>query len=148
MAHSGVQLEVEDWVRNQWMSGQFGCSFYRDRLPLTSGGVFDFDAVSGDKKIAASISTSGAKTASGKFGSGKMHKLRADMLFLLLAKDPERRLIILTESDMFDACLKDKASGRVPPEIEFYLAELSNDLRTKLVLSRGMASKEVSPRSE
>jgi len=39
-----------------------------------SGGVFDFDAVSDDGKIVASISTSGSKTATGKYAVGKMNE--------------------------------------------------------------------------
>ena len=102
MADTRVQLEVEDWVRDNWMSGEFGCDFYRKRLTLSSGGVFDFDAVSQDGKIAACISTSGGKTARGKHAVGKLLKLRSDMLFLLLAKEPQKRIIVLTESDMLD----------------------------------------------
>jgi hypothetical protein len=102
MADTRVQLEVEDWVREKWMPGNFGCEFYRNRLKLSSGGVFDFDVVSQNRKIAACISTSGGKTASGKLAVGKLLKLRSDMLFLLLAKEPEKRIIILTEADMFD----------------------------------------------
>jgi hypothetical protein len=145
MADTRVQVEVEDWVRKEWMSGQFGCVFYRERLSLTSGGVFDFDAVSQDRRIAACISTSGGKTASGKNAVGKLLKLRSDMLFLLLAKEPEKRIIVLTEPDMFEVCAKEKAGGRVPQQIEFVLADLPDELRKKLTQARKNASKEVSP---
>ena len=74
----------------------FGQPFYRERMPLSSGGVFDFDAVSADKTIVASISTSGARTARGKHAVGKLMKLRSDMLFLLLNEAP-RKVIILCE---------------------------------------------------
>lgn len=145
MADTRVQLEVEDWVREKWMTGQFGCDFYRNRLNLTSGGVFDFDAVSQDRKIVACISTSGGKTASGKQAVGKLLKLRSDMLFLLLAKEPEKRIIILTEPDMLEVCSKEKAGGRVPQQIEFVLADLPEDLRRRLTQARKNASKEISP---
>src|SRR6266404_9696240 len=65
MAHTGVQLEVEDWVRREWLPQEFGQRFSRERLKLTPGGFFDFDAVSADEKIVASISTSAARTATG-----------------------------------------------------------------------------------
>ena len=132
MADTRVQLEVEDWVREKWMAVKFGCNFYRNRLSLTSGGVFDFDAVSQDGKNAACISTSGVKTARGKHAVGKLLKIRSDMLFLLLAKGPERRTIVLTESDMLDVCSKEKAGGRVPQEIDFILAELPDEVRKNL----------------
>jgi hypothetical protein len=55
MADTRVQLEVEDWVRRNWMDKKYGQQFSRDRVKLSSGGVFDFDAVSQDGKIAAAI---------------------------------------------------------------------------------------------
>jgi hypothetical protein len=64
------------------MPQHFGVDLYRERLPLKFGGVFDFDAASGDKTIVATISTSEAKTPGGKYAVGKMLKLRSDMLFL------------------------------------------------------------------
>ena len=72
MADTRVQIEVEDWVRNNWMPANLGQNFIPEKLPLTSGGVFDFDAVSKDKTIASNISTSGARTASGKNAVGKL----------------------------------------------------------------------------
>jgi hypothetical protein len=44
MADTRVQLEVEDWVRREWMTTHFGERFSRERVPLSSGGVFDADA--------------------------------------------------------------------------------------------------------
>src|ERR1022692_2333744 len=46
MADTRVRLEVEDSVRRNWMAAEFGTKSSRERLPLRSGGVFDFDAVS------------------------------------------------------------------------------------------------------
>lgn len=145
MADTRVQLEVEDWVRDNWMPQQYGIAFHRNRLALTSGGVFDFDAVSEDRTIAACISTSRGKTASGKNGVGKLFKLRSDMFFLLLAKEPRRRLLILTEDDMHATCLKERAGGRCPPEIEFMHVKLPGDLISRLHEARLKASREVTP---
>src|SRR3989442_1221168 len=118
MAHTGVQLEVEDWVRREWLPREFGQKFNRERLKLTSGGVFDFDSVSEDGRIVASISTSAARTARGKLGVGKLAKIRADMLFLLMASC-DRRLLVLTDETMFQQLHKEMSAGRVPPSIEF-----------------------------
>lgn len=145
MADTRVQLEVEDWVRENWMQKQFGQRFHRSRLKLSSGGVFDFDAVSSDNQIAASISTSSAKTSGGKHAVGKMMKLRSDMLFLLMAETPSQRYVVLTEKSMYDACLKEKTGGRVPVGIEFCLAEIPNELELRLIKARAVASREVSP---
>src|SRR5579871_6215711 len=132
MANTNVQLEVEDWVRRNWMTARFGVRFSRERLRLRSGGVFDFDAVSEDRSIVATISTSGSKTAGGKHAVGKILKLRSDMLFLTMV-EATRRVIVLTERDMYDQCRKEAAGGRAPPEIEFACAEIPDELRARLV---------------
>jgi len=132
MADTRVQLEVEDWVRQQWMPPHFGMNFYRERLKIRSGGVFDFDAVSGDKSIVATISTSGAKTSGGKYAVGKILKIRSDMLFLTMV-EAKRRVVVLTEQDMYEQCLK---------ENEFVYAPLPEKLNELLVAARRKASVE------
>jgi hypothetical protein len=145
MADTRCQLECEDWVRQEWMPNRFGQAFHRDRVRLSSGGVFDFDAVSADGATIATISTSGAKTSGGKHAVGKLMKLRSDMLFLLLAS-PKRALMILTEHDMYELCEKEKEGGRAPRNIEFHHAPLPPDLAAKLRLAKQVSSDEVSPR--
>jgi len=125
------------------MPTQYGSKFSRERLPLRSGGVFDFDAVSEDHSIVATISTSGARTSGGNHGSGKILKLRSDMLFLTMV-DAKRRVMILTERDMCDRCEKEAAGGRVPKEIEFVCVPIPDELRTRLVAARLKASGEFS----
>ncbi len=143
MADTRIQLEVEDWVRRNWMPTHFGVKFSRERLLLRSGGLFDFDAVSEDRSIVATISTSGSKTAGGKNAVGKILKLRSDMLFLMMV-EAKRRVIVLTEKDMYDQCEKEFAGGRVPREIEFLCALIPEELRTRLVGARLRASGESS----
>jgi len=142
MADTRCQVECEGWVRREWMPTFFGQSFHRERMPLRSGGVFDFDAVSADKTIVASISTSGARTARGKHAVGKLMKLRSDMLFLLLSEAP-RKVIILCESDMHALCEREREGGRVPKDIEFVHATLPEELATRLVAARKLGSDEV-----
>lgn len=145
MADTRVQLEVEDWVRQNWMPKFFGTRFRRERLTLRSGGKFDFDAVSDDDRIVATISTSNSFTAGGKHAVGKLMKLRSDMLFLSMA-EAERRVIVLTESDMYERCIAEKNGGRVPREVEFVLAQIPNELRLRLQSAKAASSKEVSPK--
>ena len=143
MADTRIQIGVEDWVRRNWMPGQYGVKFFRERLPLRSGGVFYFDAVSDDRTIVATISTSGSKTSGGKHASGKILKLRSDMLFLTMV-EAERRIVVLTERDMCDQCEKEVAGGRVPSEIEFVCATIPDELRNRLLAARLRASGESS----
>ena len=144
MADTRAQLEVEDWVRREWMPAEFGTMFHPQQLRLTPRGKFAFDAVSEDGKIVASISTSGERTAGGKGGIGKFMKLRSDMLFLVMVQ-AERRLIVLTERDMYERCLRERENGRVPVEIEFVHAPLPRELEQKLIGARELSSREVSP---
>ena len=146
MADTRVQLEVEDWVRQHWMPREYGQIFRRERLRLTSGGVFDFDAVAADNTIVATVSTSGGATATGKYPTGKIMKLRSDMLFLLLT-DTKRRIMVLTERDMHQLCLKESEAGRVPLSIEFTLATIPAELAARLRHAQGVASREVRPNS-
>lgn len=146
MADTRVQLQVEDWIRRNWMPDKYGQSFHRERVKLSSGGVFDFDAVSEDEKTVVTISTSGARTASGKHAVGKVLKVRSDIFFLLLA-DAEHRVCVFTELDMYEYWLRERESGRLPKTIEFALADIPSELREKLLASRKKASKEVSPSS-
>ena len=147
MADTSVQLQVEDWVRREWLPKKYNQQFRPERLRLSAGGVFDFDAVSSDNTIVANISTSSGITSGGKNPSGKIQKLRADMLFLLMI-NADKRLIVLTEKSMYDLCLKEKANGRVPLEVDFVLAELPASLSKSLQDAKAIASKEVSPRSK
>lgn len=147
MADMRIQLEVEDWVRRNWMPAHFGKRFFRERLQIRSGGVFDFDAVSENVSIVATILTSGSKTSGLRPAVGKILKLRSDMLFLIMV-EAQRRVIVLTEPDMFDQCKKQSAGGRVPPEIEFVCAEIPNELRARLVDARLKASRESSGRTD
>jgi hypothetical protein len=143
VADTRIQLEVEDWVRRNWMAAEFEMRFSRERLPIRSGGVFDFDAVSEDHSVVATISTSGSKTSGGKHAVGKILKLRSDMLFLTMV-EAKRRIIVLTERDMCDQCQREAAGGRVPPEIEFVCAIIPDELRIRLVAARLRASGESS----
>jgi len=147
MARTNVQLEVEDWVRREWLSRELGQQFSRERLKLTPGGFFDFDAVSADGRIVASISTSAARTARGKLGVGKLTKIRSDMFFLLMASC-DRRVMVLTDPTMLEQCQKEKAAGRVPLSIEFMRAKIPSELERRLISSQEVASREVTPKGD
>ena len=134
-------------MRREWLPREFGQMFSRERLKLTSGGVFDFDAVSADGTIVASISTSAARTARGKLGVGKLTKIRADILFLLMAIC-ERRFVVLTDATMFQQCEKERAAGRVPPSIEFVHVKIPPELHSRLAASQQVASREVTPEDD
>lgn len=147
MADTQVQYhDVEGWIRTEWMPGRYGQSFERRDVTLTPGGKHNFAAVSSDGRIIAKISTGTATTEGGKFASGKAMKIRADMLFLTMV-DADKKLVILTQQDMYDWCLRESSAGRVPLDIEFAKATIPPDLQERLDAARRASSREVTPRS-
>lgn len=146
MADTRVQHEVEDWIRREWLPKRYGQSFQRDKVVLVTGGEHNFAAVSADRRIVAKISTGSASTASGNLAVGKLMKLRADMLFLTMV-EADRKLIILTEQDMHDLCMRELAAGRVPAGIDFVTASIPPELQRQLDAARRASSREVTPGS-
>jgi hypothetical protein len=147
MADTSVQVEIANWIRNEWLPYKYGQRFVRESVSLSSGGSYKFDAISIDGKIAVAISTSGAKTASGKNAIGKKHKIHSDMYFLLLAS-VERRIVVLTEPDMLSLFRDEDAKGRVSDLIELEPAPIPKEFMDRLQESRRTASLEVTPRSD
>lgn len=138
MANTRVQLEVEAWVREYWMPKEYGHHFQKKRVRLTSGGLFEFDAVSEDGSIIASVATSKKKGASGKNAIGSILKFCCDMFYMLLV-DTKRRIQILTEQDMFEYWKKEVDGCRVPASIKFVHVDLPVDLDARLKCARKKA---------
>jgi hypothetical protein len=146
MSDTRCQMECEVWIREHWLPEHFGQRFSERNVRLQSGGEFKFDAVSADGEILVSISTSQEKMSSGKKGVGKAMKLRADMLYHLLAAAP-RHVMVFTEACMYAAFLAEKQKGRVPQQIELIKVDLPTELSLRLAASREKSSREVRPRS-
>lgn len=144
MADSRIQLEIEKWIRDNFLPQKYHQQFTPRRLQLNTEGFFDFDAVSADDTIVANISTSSYKTSGGKNGSGKIQKIRSDMLFLLMVP-AKKRLIVFSEEDMFDYFMKEKQKGRVPNEVELIYSPIPENLRSYLLDAKKIAAHEVSP---
>ena len=70
--------------------------------------------------------------------------MRSDIFFLLLAEG-DRKLMLLTEPDMYEKWLSEVESGRVPDSIEFVHVEIPHNLDLELKSSRARASREVTP---
>ena len=144
MASTTIQGEIEQWIREEWLPARFRRTFEKKKVRLASGGEFEFDAVSDDDEVVVNISTSSQKTASGNPGSGKMHKVRSDIYFLLLAPCA-KKLMLLTDSKMHEAWLKQSDYGRVPDAIQIRCVEIPDSLQQKLKTAKKKASAEVTP---
>jgi hypothetical protein len=77
MADTSVQHKAEAWIIEHGLPKLFpGISFVGKKLSLTWGGAFAFDAVSNDGTMVIAISTSAARTATGKLATAKFQKLK------------------------------------------------------------------------
>jgi hypothetical protein len=147
MADTQVQLQAESWVVTNELPRMFSQVFSKAKLKLSWGGEFEFDAVSDDSRIVACVSTSCCRTAGGRPAVGKYHKIRSDVLYLINAIGPTRRVLVFTDPEMVKHFEAESSHGRFPPadQIELRLAELSEELREALGKARKDASDEVSP---
>jgi hypothetical protein len=146
MADTSIQHEAEYWVVTQGLPALFpGLTFAGRRMKLAWGGVFAFDAVSQDESIVVAISTSAARTASGKLATAKFQKLKTDALYLLHLEAPVRHLMVFTEQSMHEYFKVATAAGRFPPGIELLHIPLPADLQARVLAAREVASRETSP---
>ncbi len=141
MAPSNVQKECELWIVNEWLPKQYDCIFSETKLVMQERGEFKFDAVNKENSIVGNISTSSARTHDGASASGPKSKLRADCLMLALVSSP-KKLMLLTELCMYNFAVKEQKEGRLPLDIELLHIELPEELKTKLIHARDLASKE------
>jgi hypothetical protein len=134
---------VERYVRER-LATEYGPAFSAEVLPLVSGGTHEFDAVSADLRVVASIKSASGKTAGGRVPAGKINASIAELYFLSLVRAPVR-LLVLTNPE-FHKILRDKLKGRLAKGLGLKLIELPPEMSAKVRQVRGTASKEVSGR--
>lgn len=144
MADSKCQLEAEVWIREAWLPEKFGQRFTKQRLRLEPGGLFEFDGVSEDGRIAVTISTCGGETTGGNKAKPKLNKIRSDILFLSLV-NVTRRVVVFSCSKMHALCEAEMRGGRLPTSVEILLAQVPAEMEAALAAARLVAGREVSP---
>lgn len=147
MSKSTFRHDVERFVRDEWLAPIVGQGFREANIALHAGGEFQCDAVSEDRKILASICTNAGKTISlkrSKKATPKLHKVRSDILYMMCA-EAERRIVILTDRNMYDLCMEQVNAGRMPVGIEFLLAEIPSEMLEQLGRDHYHAACEVIP---
>lgn len=112
-------------------------------LDLTTGGRHEFDAVSADFQIVASIKATSGKTARGKIPSGKFNNAIAELYYLSLVEAPTR-LLVLTFPPFRDM-LAAKVHGALVPGVELECVPFPDDMQGEVDRVLAAASKEVSP---
>ncbi len=117
--------DVENWIRNEFLSRKYRQTFAKRKLGVQSGGEFECDAVSEDGKIVCFISTSSSKTAGEKPGAGKLAKIRADAFWAgSLSEKPQEIVFAFTDKSMVEFIKQEKDNGRFPKHIKTLLVKL------------------------
>lgn len=120
---------VEEWVRNQ-LGEQFGQPFRKGKLQLVTGRDFEFDAVSADDTIVASIKTSSGTTSGGNLPNGKVNSCIADLWYLSLVEVP-KRLLVLTNPRFYEI-FTSRMRGAIPSDIDILALPLPADMQAEV----------------
>ncbi len=133
---------VEEHVRRA-LGDRHGVVFEKRRLPLTTGGLHEFDAVAADGSIVASIKTASGLTAGGKVPSGKIKDSVAELYFLSLVDAPVRLLVLTTPA--FYEILMRHVAGKLAPGIEIVCEVLPPDVQAEVDSVQRTSSNEIFP---
>jgi len=146
MADTSINHEAERWIVESGLPTHLqGKTFAPKKMRLTWGGAFAFDAVSQEGDVVVAVSTSAARTATGKLATAKYQKLKTDALYLLHLEAPARKVMVFTEPCMREYFAKAAIAGRFPPSIELLYIPLPAELQERVVATRVRASEETSP---
>jgi len=149
MADTSINCEAERWIVANGLAQHWpDVLFMPKKLRLVWGGEFAFDAVSNDGSVIVAISTSAARTATGKLATAKYQKLKTDALYLLHTELLARKVMVFTEHCMKEYFVQHAKAGRFPPEIELIYIPLPTELQGKVEASRAQASQETSPKNK
>ena len=126
MADPSIALkDVENWIRNEFLSKKYHQTFAKRKLGVQSGGEFECDAVSEDGKIVCFISTNPSKTADGKPDADVLGKIREKALWAVsLNEKPDTIVFAFTDKSMVEFIKQEKENGRFPKHIKTLLIKL------------------------
>lgn len=149
MADTRDFLKVEKWYREKLAKENPNYHISKEKVPLSNWGdkgYFECDVVIRNEKTIVEVqclSCSGAKTANGKNGSGKLLKIKADALMLTGIKC-KRKVLAFTEKSMYSKVLSEKENGRLPKEIELFLVDIDNlEIKKLIKKANENSSKEI-----
>jgi hypothetical protein len=137
---SYLRRVVENFVRDG-LAVEFGRPFTARFLPLLPGGQHDFDAVSDDGAVVASVKSASGLTAGGRTPNGKIKDSIAELYYLSPGDAPIRRLV-LTTPDFFTIFMR-KTKGAVAEGIQIVCVPLPIGIQAKVNKVVELASREV-----
>lgn len=112
-------------------------------LTLVTGGTHEFDAVSADGTVVASIKSASGKTSSGQLPAGKIRAAEAELYYLTLIDAPTR-LLVLTNKEFYEIMRK-RLEGRLAHGIDLKFVPLPKDVQEHVAETQALASREVQP---
>jgi hypothetical protein len=126
MADSTIATkDVENWIRNDFLSKKYHQVFSKRKLGVQSGGEFECDAVSEDGKIVCFISTSPSKTVDGKPDADVLGKIREKAFWAgSLSEKPQEIVFAFTDKSMIELIKQEKENGRFPKHIKTLLVKI------------------------
>lgn len=144
MADTTAQREAEQWIVSSLLPHKFpGQIFTRKACQLGWGGSHTFDAVSDDGLVVGMVSTSAARTASGKIATGKLHKVYSDALFLTNVRGARHLLMIFSELSMLEMLRNKQSIADFPPQITLLHAALPPEIAQRVENARQVAVREM-----
>ena len=106
-------------------------NFRKQKLRLSSGGEFEFDAVDGDGKAAVCISTTKGLTHRGNAQSGTKRKIQADVNYLSQT-DVDYRVLVFSEKSAHAVFCKEQNKGRISSDIAILHVPLSSEMQKQI----------------
>jgi hypothetical protein len=139
---SYIKKVVEPWVRAQ-LADEFGQPFSAEFLSLRPGGRHEFDAVSSDRSVIASVKSASGMTAGGRRPNAKIKDCLAELYYLSLVEAPIRRLV-LTTPELLEIFTR-ATVGAIAEGIDVVCLPLPPDIQEKVDIIVQRAALEVSP---
>ena len=144
-----LKTQVEPFIRKELEKSYPGHTFTEKALPLRrkkdgNYAVHNFDAVSEDNSIVASIKSNSWLTSGGNVPSGKIGVIYQSLYFLSLV-DAKTKLLILTDKKAYDGFLT-VSDGKLAEGVEIKLYTLPPKLQLLVKDVHRKASQEMSQR--
>jgi hypothetical protein len=139
---SYLRREVEGYVRGR-LSEEFDQPFTSEFLALRPGGRHEFDAVSADGAVVASVKSASGLTSGGQDAERQDQGLRAELYYFSLVDAPIRRLVFTTPA--FFGIFEKVTAGAIADGLEVVCRPLPPEIQQQVDLIVQEASKEVTP---
>ncbi|HEY7596017.1 MAG TPA: hypothetical protein VH969_22940 [Actinophytocola sp.] len=130
---------VVDHVRDV-LSAQYQTVFHNRRMRLQPGGYHEFEAVSDNGRIVASVKTA---AGNGRHPAGTISNCLAALYFLSLVR-AHRKILVLTSPE-FHAMFMIAMDGKIPHGVEIMHVPLPADVQARVAAVQQAGTDETQP---